>query len=158
MMVKCFMDKRTIVEIFGLTSVISSLIFVGVEISQNTKAVRGATHQSVSDQVSEYYLTIASDKRLADLAALSRTNGISRDEFSEGDRLSLDLVIMTGVRRIENIYMQHKNGILGDDAFKMIGMNSYRSIYARDAWDDWKDGFDADFISFFEKLRDGNNP
>ena len=63
------MDKRTIVEIFGLTSVISSLIFVGVEISQNTKAVRGATHQSVSDQVSEYYLTIASDKRLADLAA-----------------------------------------------------------------------------------------
>ena len=157
-MVKCFMDKRTIVEIFGLTSVISSLIFVGVEISQNTKAVRGATHQSVSDQVSEYYLTIASDKRLADLAALSRTNGISRDEFSEGDRLSLDLVIMTGVRRIENIYMQHKNGILGDDAFKMIGMNSYRSIYARDAWDDWKNGFDADFISFFEKLRDGNNP
>ena len=152
------MDKRTIVEIFGLTSVIGSLIFVGVEISQNTKAVRGATHQSVSDQVSEYYLTIASDKRLADLAALSRTNGISRDEFSEGDRLSLDLVIMTGVRRIENIYMQHKNGILGDDAFKMIGMDSYRSDYVIDVWNSWKSGFDSDFISFFETLRDGNNP
>ena len=156
-MVKCFMDKRTIVEIFGLTSVISSLIFVGVEISQNTKAVRGATHQSVSDQVSEYYLTIASDKRLADLAALTFTNEIPRDELSKGDRLSLDLVIMTGVRRIENIYMQHKNGILGDDAFKMIGMDSYRTDYAKGAWNDWKSGFDPDFIVFYETLRDNNN-
>ena len=152
------MSKRAFIEIFGLISVIGSLIFVGIEISQNTQAVRGATHQAVFDQVSEYYLSIASDKRLADLASMTLTNELSRDKLSKGDRLSMDLVIITGVRRIENIYMQHKNGILGDDAFKMIGMNSYRSIYARDAWDDWKNGFDADFISFFEKLRDGNNP
>ena len=53
------MQKREVVEIFGLLSVIGSLIFVGIEISQNTQAVRGATHQSVSDQISEYYLSIA---------------------------------------------------------------------------------------------------
>ena len=152
------MSKRAFIEIFGLISVIGSLIFVGIEISQNTQAVRGATHQAVFDQVSEYYLSIASDKRLADLASMTLTNELSRDKLSKGDRLSMDLVIITGVRRIENIYMQHKNGILGDDAFKMIGMNSYRSIYALNAWEDWKGGFDADFISFFEKLRDGNNP
>jgi len=152
------MSKRTLIEIFGLISVIGSLIFVGVEISQNTQAVRGATHQAVFDQVSEYYLTLASEKELADLAAGALSNNIKRNELSMGDRLRTDMVIMTGIRRVENIYMQHKNGILGDDAFKMIGMDSYRSDYALDAWNSWKSGFDSDFILFFEKLRDSNNP
>ncbi len=152
------MNKRALIEIFGLISVIGSLLFVGIEISQNTQAVRGATHQAVFDQVSEYYLSIASDKRLADLAAMTLTNELPRSKLDKGDRLSMDLVIITGIRRIENIYMQHKNNILGDDAFKMIGMDSYRSGYAIDAWKDWRSGFDSDFINFFEKLRDGNNP
>ena len=151
------MSKRTLIEIIGLISVIGSLIFVGVEISQNTQAVRGATHQAVFDQVSEYYLTLASEKELADLAAGALSNNIKRNELSMGDRLRTDMVIMTGIRRVENIYMQHKNGILDDDAFKMIGMDSYRSDYALDAWNSWKGGFDSDFVSFFEKLRDGNN-
>jgi hypothetical protein len=151
------MSKRTLIEIIGLISVIGSLIFVGVEISQNTQAVRGATHQAVFDQVSEYYLTMASDKELAELAAGALLNKIKRNELSMGDRLRTDMVIMTGIRRVENIFMQHKNGILDDDAFKMIGMDSYRSDYALDAWNSWKGGFDSDFVSFFEKLRDGNN-
>ena len=50
------MNKRAFIEIFGLISVIGSLLFVGVEISQNTQAVRGATHKAVSDQASELYL------------------------------------------------------------------------------------------------------
>tara|TARA_B110000014_G_scaffold13525_1_gene9116 strand:+ start:184 stop:642 length:459 start_codon:yes stop_codon:yes gene_type:complete len=152
------MNKRTLIEIFGLISVIGSLIFVGVEISQNTQAVRGATHQAVFDQVSEYYLFIASEERLADLAAMALTDDIKRNELSKGDRLRLDMLFMTGIRRVENIYMQHKNGILDDDAFKMIGMDSYKSDYVVDIWNSWRSGFDSEFISFFEKLRDGDNP
>ena len=151
------MSKRTWVEFFGLISVIGSLLFVGIEISQNTQAVRGATHQAVFDQVSEYYLFIASDERLADLAAMALTDEIKRNELSKGDRLRLDMQFMTGIRRVENIYMQHSNGILDDDAFKMIGMDSYRSDYVVDIWNSWKGGFDSNFVSFFEKLRDGNN-
>ena len=151
------MNKRTIFEIFGLFSVIGSLIFVGVEISQNTQAVRGATHQAVSDQVSEYYLTIASDERLANLTALALRDEISRNELSRADQLSVDLVIITGIRRVENIYLQYKNGILKGDAFDRIGMGSYRGDYAKETWKDWKNEFDKDFIEFFEKLRDTKN-
>ena len=151
------MNKRTIFEIFGLFSVIGSLIFVGAEISQNTKAVRWATHQAVSDQVSEYYLTIASDERLANLTALALRDEISRNELSRADQLSVDLVIITGIRRVENIYLQYKNGILKGDAFDRIGMGSYRGDYAKETWKDWKNEFDKDFIEFFEKLRDTNN-
>ena len=51
--------KRNILEIIGFFSVIASLVFVGMEIRQNTTAVRGATNQAISDQVSELLLTIA---------------------------------------------------------------------------------------------------
>ena len=43
------MAKREVFEIFGLIGVIGSLIFVGVEVRQNTAEIRGATHQSVSE-------------------------------------------------------------------------------------------------------------
>ena len=75
------MNKRAFIEIFGLISVIGSLLFVGVEISQNTQAVRGATHQAVSDQASELYLEIASDERLSRLAYEMLVMNIKRDEL-----------------------------------------------------------------------------
>ena len=125
------MQKREVVEIFGLLSVIGSLIFVGIEISQNTQAVRGATHQSVSDQISEYYLSIASDERLANLTALALRDEIKRNELNRADQLSVDLIIVTGIRRVENIYLQFKNGILEEEAFDRVGYGSYRSNFAR---------------------------
>jgi len=151
------MNRRSIIELFGLMSVIGSLIFVGVEISQNTQAVRGATHQSVSDQISEYYLAIASDERLANLMSLALRDEINRAELTRADQLSVDLVIVTGIRRVENIYLQFKNGILGEDAFNRIGYGSYRGNYARATWDDWKNEFDKDFTIFFETSRDNSN-
>ena len=42
--------KRNTLELVGFVSVIASLIFVGMEIRQNTTAVRGATNQAISDQ------------------------------------------------------------------------------------------------------------
>ena len=41
--------NRNIIEIIGFVSIIASLAFVGIEISQNTSAVGGATNQAISD-------------------------------------------------------------------------------------------------------------
>ena len=49
------MSNRIILEGVGIVSVIGSLVFVGLEISQNTAAVRGATQQDISYQISEMY-------------------------------------------------------------------------------------------------------
>ena len=42
--------NRNRLELIGFISVIASLVFVGMEIRQNTTAVRGATNQAISDQ------------------------------------------------------------------------------------------------------------
>ena len=131
------MAKREVFEIFGLIGVIGSLIFVGVEVRQNTAEIRGSTHQSVSEQVNELYLTIAEDERLSKLISEMMENSNLRKNLNPADQISLDFVILTGLRRIENIHLQYLDGILSNDAFDRIGMNFYSCLlYTSDAADD----------------------
>ena len=148
------MAKREVFEIFGLIGVIGSLVFVGVEVSQNTAEIRGSTHQSVSEQINELYLTIAEDERLSKLVSEMMENSNLRKDLSPADQVSLDFVILTGLRRVENIYLQDLDGILSNDACDRIGMNFYRKKYAKETWEKYKGGFDSDFVTFFEAFRD----
>ena len=147
------MSNRIILEGIGLFSVIGSLIFVGVEINQNTAAVRGATQQEISYQISEMYkIGIENDKitSIMDKAY----NGITKKELSDTDFLQFWLFSMLGYRRVENIYLQYKNGFLTYDAFDRIGMGFYQTPLQREIWEERKDDFDPEFAIFFEELRD----
>ena len=77
-----------------------------------------------------------------------------RNELNAADQLSLDFIVLTGLRRIENIYLQQLDGILSEKAFERIGLEFYRAQYARQSWEKYKTNFDSDFIDFFEELRD----
>tara|TARA_Y100001936_G_scaffold8075_1_gene7190 strand:+ start:55 stop:519 length:465 start_codon:yes stop_codon:yes gene_type:complete len=152
------MNKKTIIEILGLVALIGSLIFVGIEIRQNSLAVRGATHQSISEQVTKLYMHVATNERLSKLVSQMLPGDTSddnlRNQLNAADELSLDFTVLTGLRRIENIYLQESDGILSDKAFERIGLEFYQTPFSREAWEKYKTGFDKSFINFFEKLRD----
>ena len=146
------MKKKEIIEILGILAIIGSLIFVGIEIRQNSVEIRGSTHQTISEQVTKLYMTIAGDERLSKLVSEMMANEELRNELNATDQLSLDFIVLTGLRRIENIYLQQS--ILSDKAFERIGLEFYRAQYARQSWEKYKTGFDSAFIDFFEELRD----
>ncbi len=152
------MKKKEIIEIIGLLAIIGSLIFVGIEIRQNSLALRGETHQSISEQVTELYMHIATDERLSKLVSQilynDKSNDNLRNKLNAADQLSLDFTVLTGLRRIENIYLQKSDGILSDNAFERIGLEFYQTPFSRGTWEKYKTGFDKSFIDFFEKLRD----
>ena len=143
--------NRTVIEIIGFLSVVGSLAFVGVEIRQNTSAVRGATNQAISDQVGELMLTIATDDNLAELVK-RLYDGETQDQFDPVDDMRLFMTIMTGLRRIENIFLQIEDGILDDRAFDRIGLSFYRSNYGREIWQANRQFFDREFVPFFDEL------
>jgi len=143
--------KRNTLELVGFVSVIASLIFVGMEIRQNTTAVRGATNQAISDQATELYLAIATDRNLASLA-VKLYDGVPRKDFDPIDDMQLFLTVMTGLRRVENIFLQLEDNILDERAFDRIGLSFYRSNYGREIWVTNKQFFDRKFVPFFEKL------
>ena len=143
--------NRTVIEIIGFLSVVGSLAFVGVEIRQNTSAVRGATNQAISDQVGELMLTIATDDNLARLVK-RLYDGETQDQFDPVDDMRLYMTIMTGLRRVENIFLQLEDGILDERAFDRIGLSFYRSNYGREIWQANRQFFDREFVPFFDEL------
>ena len=148
--------KRQIFELTGLISVVFSLIFVGFEIRQNTRAVRSATYIAISNQVIGISRDIATDERLSRLTHLMLVENIKGDELNPEDLISLQMHVNAGLRRIENIYLQVQAGILDSSAFNQIAVsNYYRTNIARETWNLFGKYFDKGFISHFEALRDG---
>ena len=150
------MAKKEIIEILGIVTIIGSLIFVGIEIRQNSLSIRGETYQSITEQVTKLYMDIAADERLSELVSqmLPNDNDTLRNQLNAADRLSLDFIVLTGLRRIENIYLQQSDGILSNQAFERIGLRFYQTKYSKETWERYKSGFDTSFIKFFEELRD----
>ena len=145
--------KRQYIEIAGLVSIIASLVFVGAEIRQNTIAIRGATQQEISLQLSEMLTLVVENERIAYLMD-EAYNGITKNEISKVDFSRFRAFANIGFRRIENIYLQHLNGFISDDAFQRIGWDYYRTPLLREIWEDRKKGFNSDFVIFYEKMRD----
>ena len=147
------MNNRIILEGVGIFSVIGSLLFVGVEIRQNTAAVRGATQQDISYQISEMYKIGVENDKIASIMTRSY-QGLKKSDLTDTEFLQFWLFSMLGYRRVENIYLQYKNGFLTEEAFDRIGMSFYRTPIQLEIWKERKDDFDPEFASFFETLRD----
>jgi|TARA_B100000902_G_C27292539_1_gene907996 hypothetical protein len=148
------MNNRIVLEGVGIFSVIGSLLFVGVEIRQNTSAVRGATQQDISYQISEMYKIGVENEKIASIMSRSY-QGLKKKDLTDTEFLQFWLFSMLGYRRVENIYLQYKNGFLTEEAFDRIGMSFYRTPIQLEIWKERREDFDPEFASFFEQLRDG---
>jgi hypothetical protein len=148
------MNNRIVLEGVGIFSVIGSLLFVGVEIRQNTSAVRGATQQDISYQISEMYKIGVENEKIASIMSRSY-QGLKKKDLTDTEFLQFWLFSMLGYRRVENIYLQYKNGFLTEEAFDRIGMSFYRTPIQLEIWKERREDFDPECASFFEQLRDG---
>ena len=74
------MKTSRLAEIFGTISVVLSLIFVGVEINQNTNLSRNQAYLDFSERVEEASLQIATDDVLPSLVART-TAGETLNDF-----------------------------------------------------------------------------
>ena len=53
--------------------------------------------------------------------------GLKKKDLTDTEFLQFWLFSMLGYRRVENIYLQYKNGFLTEEAFDRIGMSFYRT-------------------------------
>ena len=151
---------RRIGEIVAAVSVVSSLVFVGLEVHQNTLAVRGATYQALSDAASGALLELAHDPQLAALMARVFNEDAVSEDFTGPENMQLTVSHMAFIRRLENSYLQYREGILDERVFEGYGWNDgvLRTHYFREFWFRGAGATTGqDFIEFFER-RTGITP
>ncbi len=108
-------DWASIAEIVSSVAVVVTLIFLLVELRENTAAIRSTNYQSIAERVESRQMTLATSPQLSQLTVLvQEPNGIERGS-SEWAQLGFlyNSVLTAGVEA----YLQYKQGFLNEEFF-----------------------------------------
>ena len=108
---------RRIVEVIGIIGIVGSLIFVGVEIRQNSVATQAATDAAIADALRELSLAHATSPALASAFAAHAADPASAPADAQ--------VLMQGFWRAlfhvwSNVHRQHVNGTVDPAIFDSV--------------------------------------
>jgi hypothetical protein len=128
-------------EVLGVLGVIASMVFVGVEIRQNTDAVRGATLHAVSQQSLDLVMAGVDSPELRSAFTAARENRLSPEQKS-----LMNWFLSAKLRADENRFRQVELGILDASTFQQLSNHAaYRMPYFAEYWVLRGDDFAADF-------------
>ena len=143
------MSGKTIGEILAALGVIASLVFVGLEIKQNTAVVRAQTRQALTEDLREFIMTLAADPSLFE----AFHNRFRSDyEGTLDDRRAL-YVMYARLRMVENVFLQVQEGVVEKSIFLSYGWSDqpvFMAPYFHEWWPDQRSRFNPDFVAAFE--------
>lgn len=145
---------RAVAEAIAAVAVVLSLVFVGLELRQNTAAVRGATFQALSDASADDLYGVAQSSDMAALLRRVYVENAGADAFSESENMQLYFYHMAFARRLENSYLQYVAGVVDDRVFESYGWNDalLTRRHFREFWNrqGGRAGVSTAFREFFE--------
>jgi hypothetical protein len=110
-------DWAHIAEIIGGIAIIASLIFVGVQIQENSRAVRSNTFQSITETDMNWLENLVDDPELA--IAWNKML-IDHTQLEAIEWARLDWVITMLMRNFENIFEQYQAGTLTEARWQSV--------------------------------------
>jgi len=148
-------QKVALREVVSTLAVVASLVFVGLEIRQNTAAQRSQTRQAISDAAYDSFTRLAES---ADLAVAF--NSMFLDDttsLSAADSSRAGFFMLGALRRMENVYLQHREGVFDDDILDTYGFSGgvFTRPQFRAYWEleSFRDVFDSSFVRAFEEAN-----
>lgn len=145
-------DLAYISQIIGVVAVFASLIFVGVQIRQNTRATRAASHNAVSDSLNEINRMFAEN---ADLTRIWVAGAANRQALTPEERWRFDSAMRAYLHVCETMFIQAGLGT-GDKSVLQAEEEGIRRTLAapgvREWWTENPYGFCAEFRTYVAKL------
>jgi hypothetical protein len=142
-------SAKSIVEMTGIVAVAFGLLFVAIELRQNTAAMQAETIQGLNDSSQEYLLVLASDPSLIELQQKAVAEPDSLNDIEERQYYLLE---RTRWLRSQNAFTQYQRGTLGDNDWETYS----RLVCTREqsSWQDQKSAFALEFVQFVESTCD----
>ncbi len=143
---------HNLVEAIGMLGIMGSLIFVGIEVGQNSSIARTASHQSYINGFTVLNLAQINDDKLNSLMVRA-SNGTSINGFSPEERRKLGLFYIALLRQWEGLYRSVNEGILSEEMLNIVGAGhllGYRAF--KEMWPDIRLLFTEDFRGFIESI------
>ena len=96
-------------EFVGALAVILSVLYLGTQIRQNTKAIRASSYQSITTHLADVNRSVVED---ADVARLLEVGLTDPEQLSSHDLQRLGALIASRLRHYESIYFHYTEGLL----------------------------------------------
>jgi len=113
-------DLGQTISIFANVGVIAGIIFLAVELRQNTAAVQGSTYQALSDGSSNQYIGVVHDTSFAEIL-IRVYQGAAMEDFSDIENGRLIFYYNAMIQRLENSYYQWQTGLVDDRILQSYG-------------------------------------
>ena len=147
-------ELSQISQTLGSAAVVASLLFVGVQIRQNTKTTRAVSHHAVSEALNRVNLLWARDSE----ATRIWLSGMSdRRALAPEDRWRFDSMVRAYLHVCETMYTQAKLGA-GDCGIVVAEETGIKYVFSsngvREWWSENPFGFSTEFRRYLEDLTD----
>jgi hypothetical protein len=129
------------------TAVIASLLYVGREVGQNTKATRASAAQAIVSAINDYVGVINDSDKLADVL---HQGGRGMSALKGGDLIRFMAFHDQAVIAIQSQYLQWKDGIL-DERLWLIQKQAALDLLSQPGQQEW---WAARRHWFFPEFRD----
>ena len=114
--------KASVIEVVGFIGVIGSLIFVGLQIRQNTIASRASAFQQMGTAIADIWLNTAQDpaRALMTMRFFEEANA----KFTPTEEAVLINQSIAALRQHETTWRQVKLGLLDQESLEAFGWNA----------------------------------
>lgn len=151
-------NSKDIAEIIGILAIIGSLVFVGLELQQNSAIARMEAHSEFVSALSESTTAIAQNPQLSQLVWDTTVGTKSVEELTGGERIQIRNLYQGNVSIWYGLYQSIQEGILDEKYMENIATAGLHDSDAfRFLWPGLRNNFSAEFVEFFESLP-WNNP
>ncbi len=145
-------ELSTISQAVSSAAVVASLIFVGVQIRQNTKSARAASHHAVSEALNRINLLWAENSEVTRIWLLGMGD---RGALTPEDRWRFDSMVRAYLHVCETMYTQAGLGA-GDRSIVLAEEDGIKAVFssagAREWWAENPFGFSPKFRAYVEEL------
>lgn len=121
-------------EVIGAIAVLTSLVYLAVQIRQNTRSLNTSSYAQAAEQAWLVNLAIAQD---ADLARIIADDSAGK-ALSPEDTVRLDAALSNYFVAGENVYRLYERGLLDSDTWKNIVVNIY-GRFTPEIYDRWRE-------------------
>jgi len=141
-----------IANLLAAVGVIATLIYLAIQIRQNTKAVRSSSIQNLVQSFSTTAQAAVENEYIIPL--LLKANAGS-EALTQEERARVHFWFIMTFRRFEGVYLQRDLGIVDAeviDGFERSHIAILASKSAQQWWTDSKEIFNSGFVSYLEEL------
>jgi len=138
---------RLAIDGIGLAAVLTGLIFVGLEVRQNTAAVRAATQQAIFEAGLQQHWGVIDNARLREVMVMAQADSTWPMHMPQtADHILLERFYQQRFNSLENVYYHYLQGNLDPGLWT--------------GWEGWIQGIVGDPVMsyFWKKLREGFMP